>query len=77
MQEIAANKPVLQAKLKDLLTIYNGFKDFMKEHYITAEELLVVLNEAIDQSEWIRDTVICLDGFTGLRPVSTRYFPKC
>jgi ATP-dependent helicase/nuclease subunit B len=76
MQEIAARKPVLQAKLKDLLTIYNGFKDFMKEHYITAEELMVVLNEAIDQSEWIKDTVICLDGFTGFTPCQYQVLSK-
>ncbi len=68
MQEIAARKPLLQAKLKDLLIVYNGFREFMKEHYITAEELMVVLNDAIDHSEWIRDTVICLDGFTGFTP---------
>ncbi len=68
MQKIADKKPVLQAKLKDLLTVYEGFRDFMKERYITAEELMVVLRDAIDQSEWIKDTVICLDGFTGFTP---------
>lgn len=76
MLQIAAKKPVLQAKLEDLLTIYNGFRDFMKEHYITAEEMMVVLNEAIDRSEWIRDTVICLDGFTGFTPCQYQVLSK-
>ncbi len=76
MQEIAAKKPVLQAKLKDLLTVYQGFRDFMREHYITAEELMVVLNEAIDHSEWIKDTVICLDGFTGFTPCQYQVLSK-
>jgi ATP-dependent helicase/nuclease subunit B len=76
MQEISRKKPVLQAKLKDLLTIYEGFKDFMRERYITAEELLVVLEEAIDQSEWIKGTVICLDGFTGFTPCQYQVLRK-
>jgi ATP-dependent helicase/nuclease subunit B len=76
MQEIAKKKPVLQAKLKDLLTIYEGFQNFMKERYITAEELLVVLKDAIDRSEWIKDTVICLDGFTGFTPCQYQVLRK-
>ena len=76
MQGIAEKKPVLQAKLKDLLTIYEGFRDFMKERYITAEELMVVLNEAMDHSEWIKDTVICLDGFTGFTPCQYQVLSK-
>ncbi len=76
MFEVAGKKPVLKAKLQDLLTIYEGFQDFMKERYITAEELLVVLNEAIDHSEWIKGTVICLDGFTGFTPCQYQVLRK-
>jgi ATP-dependent helicase/nuclease subunit B len=68
MQEISEKKPLLKAKLTDLYTIYEGFRTFMKERYITAEEILVVLNEVIDRSEWLKGTVICLDGFTGFTP---------
>ncbi len=76
MFEVSKKKPVLQAKLRDLFTIYEGFRDFMKERYITAEELLVVLNEAIDHSEWIKGTVICLDGFTGFTPCQYQVLRK-
>ncbi len=68
MQEISRKKPVLKAKLADLFTIYEGFRTFMKERYIAAEEILVVLNQVIDRSNWLKDTVICLDGFTGFTP---------
>jgi ATP-dependent helicase/nuclease subunit B len=68
MQEISEKKPVLKAKLADLFTIYEGFKTFMKERYITAEEILVLLNQVIDESQWLKGTVICLDGFTGFTP---------
>jgi len=76
MQEIAENKPVLKAKLADILTVYQGFQDFMKEKYITAEEILVVLNRIIDQSEWLRNSVICLDGFTGFTPSQYQLLAK-
>lgn len=76
MQEAAQKKPVLKAKLKDLLTIYEGFRDFMKKRYITAEEILVVLNDVIDKSQWIKDTVICLDGFTGFTPCQYQLLSK-
>ena len=68
MEEIAQKKPVLKAKLADILTVYNGFMSFMKERYITAEETLVILNKIIDQSQWLKDSVVCLDGFTGFTP---------
>ena len=40
----------------------------MKERYITAEEILVVLSKVIDKSDWLKNSVICLDGFTGFTP---------
>ncbi len=76
MQEIAGKKPVLQAKLKDLHTVYEGFRTFMKERYITAEEVFMVLNQVIDRSEWIKGTVICLDGFTGFTPCQYQLISK-
>lgn len=76
MQEIAGRKPILKAKLKDLHTIYEGFKSFMKERYITAEEILVVLNEVIDSSAWLKESVICLDGFTGFTPCQYQLLSK-
>lgn len=68
MQEIAKGKPVLKAKLTDLLTVYEGFQDYMKERYIAAEEIFTVLNRVIEHSQWLRNSVICLDGFTGFTP---------
>lgn len=68
MQKVAEKKPMLTAKLKDIHTIYDGFDAFMKERYITAEEMLLVLDKVIDHSEWLKESVICLDGFTGFTP---------
>lgn len=68
MRKISENKPLLKAKLRDLQTIYEGFATFMKERYITAEEIMILLNQVMDQSEWLKNSVICLDGFTGFTP---------
>ncbi|GAA4653834.1 helicase-exonuclease AddAB subunit AddB [Anaerocolumna aminovalerica] len=68
MEELAKNKPMLRAKLHDIVIIYNGFKEYMNEKYITAEEILDVLCNVIDQSQIIANSIICLDGFTGFTP---------
>jgi ATP-dependent helicase/nuclease subunit B len=68
MEELAKNKPMLRAKLHDIVVIYNGFKEYMNEKYITAEEILDVLCNVIDQSQMISNSIICLDGFTGFTP---------
>ncbi len=73
---VSEKKPVLKAKLKDILTIYEGFAAFMKERYITAEEVLVALNVVLDQSEWLRNSVVCLDGFTGFTPCQNELLAK-
>ena len=41
----------------------------MKERYIQ-QKTLVVLNKIVDQSEWLKDSVICLDDFMDLLPAS-------
>jgi ATP-dependent helicase/nuclease subunit B len=68
MEALAANRPMLQSKLHDIIIIYQGFKDFLREKYITAEEILDVLCQVIDKSELISGSVVCLDGFTGFTP---------
>lgn len=62
------NKPTLQRKLSDMLVIYEGFKEYLSEKYITAEEILDVLCDVVEKSKLIQDSVICFDGFTGFTP---------
>ena len=76
MMEISAKKPLLKAKLQDIRAIFDGFADFMKERYITAEEILLVLSKVIDKSDWLKNSVICLDGFTGFTPCQNEILAK-
>lgn len=68
MLTIAKDKKLLSNKLKDISTIYHAYEDFLKDRYINAEELLDVVCTVIDSSSRTKDSVICLDGFTGFTP---------
>ncbi len=62
----------LYYKLKDIRKVYEGFEDFLKEKYITKEEMLDVLSDAVPKSEILKDSVVAMDGFTGFTPVQNR-----
>ena len=59
---------MLQGKLSDMKVIFEGFQDYLKE-YTVAEQLLEVLAERVKDSKKLKDSVICLDGFTGFTPI--------
>lgn len=62
----------LYYKLKDIRALYEGFEDYLREKYITKEEMLDVLSGAVPESEILKGSVIALDGFTGFTPVQDR-----
>lgn len=68
--------PVLTAKLKDVLVMYQEFKKFLEGNYITAEELLHVLAGVADESAILKDSVLVLDEFTGFTPVQVQLLEK-
>ncbi len=59
-------------KLKEIQVIYEGFHTYLKEKYITGEELLDVLCWAVPKSKILKGSVIVLDGFTGFTPVQNK-----
>ncbi len=64
-----AAKPLLNGKLQDVKVIYDAFNDYIKEKYITKEELLKVLCKEVHKSKLIKNSKIYFDGFTGFTPV--------
>lgn len=62
----------LYHKLSDIRQVYEGFEEYLREKYITKEELLDVLSESVPRSAILKDSVIALDGFTGFTPVQVR-----
>ena len=59
----------LSYKLQDILKVYDGFEQFLSDKYITGEDLLDILASVIPKSEYLKDTVIVMDSFTGFTPV--------
>ena len=65
-------------KLEDIRVIYEGFKEYVKNMsgddkvYITKEEVLSRLCEAVPSSSIIKNSELYLDGFTGFTPVQNR-----
>lgn len=76
MIESNSRKPVLQYKLKDIQTLYGAFEQFIHDKYITKEELLDRACVAAERAEFLRDSCIVFDGFTGFTPVQNRFLQK-
>lgn len=68
----AGKKPSLAAKLKDLRLLYEQFQNYLGEKYITTEETLEELAGVIPVSDFIKDSVVVFDGFTGFTPVQNK-----
>lgn len=59
-------------KLQDMQKIYEGFQDYLKDVYVTGEELLDLLSQVVAESSILRNSVIVMDGFTGFTPVQMK-----
>ena len=59
-------------KLKDLKTLYRGFQDYIRDHFITTEETLDVLRRSLSKSKILKGSVVVFDGFTGFTPIQNR-----
>lgn len=68
----AQKRGALAMKLKDLKTLYRGFQDYIKDHFITTEETLDVLRRSLSKSKILKGSVVVFDGFTGFTPIQNR-----
>lgn len=72
MLEKAGSNSNFYYKLKDIKTVYQGFQDYLKDKYITGEEMLELLSGVVGRSKILKDSVVVLDGFTGFTPVQNK-----
>ena len=68
----AEKRGALAMKLRDLKTLYRGFQDYIRDHFITTEETLGVLRRSLVKSKILPDSVVVFDGFTGFTPIQNR-----
>ncbi len=62
----------LSYKLRDILSIYRAFDEYLKDGYVTAERVLDVLDEVADDSALLKGAVLLFDGYTGFTPVQMK-----
>lgn len=62
----------LYFKLKDIQILYRDFSEYLEKKYITKEEILDILSREIPKSDFLKDSTVVLDGFTGFTPVQNR-----
>lgn len=67
-----ADRPLLKHKLEDMLVIYRGFKEYIENRFATAEEILETLCKVLPRSEFVKNSRVYLDGYTGFTPVQYR-----
>ncbi|MCH5257575.1 MAG: helicase-exonuclease AddAB subunit AddB [Lachnospiraceae bacterium] len=70
--ECSKSRGALYYKLKDLELLYGSFLSYIQDKFITTEETLDSLREALPKSEIIKNCVIAFDGFTGFTPIQYR-----
>ena len=59
-------------KLQDIQMLYQEFENYLKDKYITKDELLDLLCLHMDRSRILKDAVVALDGFTVFTPVQNK-----
>ena len=72
MIEQTEEKKLLQMKLKDILVLYQAFKEYLSGHYMTSEEVMDVLLKYLPLSRKLKNSVVLLDGFTGFTPIQNQ-----
>lgn len=72
LEEMIEDRSVSEAfriKAKDMHVLYEAFLSYIDGKYITAEEILELLNEVMEDSYFIKDAIIVFDGYTGFTPI--------
>ena len=65
----ANDQALLKMKLQDVGVLYQGFSEFLKERYMTGEEVMDVLLKVLPFSRKLKGAEIVFDGFTGFTPI--------
>lgn len=63
------DKGILASKIRDIGLVYKYYREYMEERYISSEELLSILADYVPESDMVKGSVMCIDGFTGFTPV--------
>ena len=68
MMEENKDNGLLYKKLSDVLVLMRKFNELLGEQYMTAEGIYDALADCIEESRFLKNCVIVLEGFTGFTP---------
>ena len=74
--EKRADKNYLAAKTSDIAVLYRAFKEKLGKDYITNEELLDLAAKSAEKADFLRNSSIYFDDFTGFTPIQYRFIRK-
>ena len=63
---------LLKSKLTDMQLVFSEFEKRLGEEYIVAEKVTELMYSHIRDSQIIKNSVICMDGFTGFTPIQLK-----
>ena len=72
MEEMSKDRALLRMKLHDVGVLYRAFCGYLRDHYMTGEEVMDVLMKVLPFSKKVAGSTILLDGFTGFTPVQNK-----
>lgn len=72
LSDLTEGRGRLSAKLKDIQILYQRYRDYIRDKYITTEESIDILVRNINRSELLSDSVVVFDGFTGFTPIQDK-----
>ncbi|MBO5005494.1 MAG: helicase-exonuclease AddAB subunit AddB, partial [Clostridia bacterium] len=55
----------LKCKMQDMLLVYEKFQNNLKDKYIDENDVLTILAEKIEETDFFNDSVIYIDEFVG------------
>lgn len=67
---------LLSKKLTDILVLFRKFKELLGEDYMTSEGIYDALADCIEDSHFLKNCVIVLEGFTGFTPSQYKLLKK-
>ncbi len=73
LKNFSGQRSALKLKLTDLQKLYQGFLDYIRDHFITTEETLEASARLIKDTSFLKDSIVVFDGFTGFTPIQNRF----
>lgn len=65
MRHYEGNSLIFQSKLGDIETIYQAFKDYLGQQFVTIEKNMTLLAAHLSKSKKLEETYLWIDGFYG------------